>query len=143
MAKDQIKMVMRGKRRFDFTKPSSRTWESRSNIYKARGKKRTIGSIGICFASTNGPRIIGWIVPCVGGLPGRRNLIHTMKAKKFRPRTLRLTSDDEFNYPPDDWGHCVVWFDKKLQLKTKRSELMAELQREAKLLFRAASSELK
>lgn len=141
-AKEQITITMRGQRRFDWTK-SYYYWEYSSQIYRARGKGRSVGSIGVSVEPEMGPRLVGWITPRFGGRAGRINLLHTMKKSSKRPYTLSLSSDNEKIYPPDDWGHSIVWFDEKLKQNTKWDDLKTELRREVKLLFRAAPPELR
>jgi hypothetical protein len=141
-SKEQITKAMRGRRRFDWTRPSSITWQCRSSVYLARGKRRGVGSIGVCVEPTDGPRLVGWISPRIGGLAGRRNLIHVLKNKKQKPKIIRLASDHKEKYPPEEWGKSIIWFDKRLTLDTLKEEVGAELRRDVKYLFKSAPPKL-
>ena len=107
-------------------------WSSKGRVYNAHGRKKRIGLAGIdlpCYIR-NPPRLIGWVY-VLGGQDGRRKLVRACDGKIF----ARVASDHPKEYS-NGYSDCVIWFDEKLTLATRRDELRKELGLCAKRFFK-------
>jgi hypothetical protein len=112
-------------------------WWSWGKLYMPRGPmRRSMGQTGIMLAESPTPlRLIGWIWPRLGGMDGRRELVHVCRRKL---KAVCLAHENPRRYP--DWTEDdgIVWLDEQLTLRSSFDDVVLTVSREAKTFFRIA-----
>jgi hypothetical protein len=132
---------VQGRLRIDWGKyPKLGDWEANVECYNAaRGPRKKLGFVGLMVGrgeKTRG-KLVAWVYPARGGEPGLKSFFR--RCRENMPQ-VALASQ---KYGWDDNDDCVIWFEKKLTLKTLRDELGSEIEVRARQFFKIAKPLLK
>jgi hypothetical protein len=120
--------------------PKLGDWDVEVEFFNAaRGRRKKLGLVGLMvgYVSWAPENLVAWVYPPRGGRPGLKSFVR--RCRKKMPN-VALASQ---KYGWDGNDECVIWFEKKLTLKTLRDELGSEIEVRARQFFKIAKPLLK